>query len=124
MADWDTGCNLLVQIQKTLHWEVLTEHQAFCGSIRKYTVCSVVQETHSTEIYAAISKNFIKMDFFNHSNPFWYNLKEHIAIMSCLYGDNTLQKQGTCLQCPDNLWKHKYKHTLKLFREWSSYIHR
>lgn len=52
--------------QQMLHLlrEVLTKSQTFCSSVRKYTVCSVVQEAHLDEIYAAISTNFIKTDFF------------------------------------------------------------
>lgn len=44
--------------------------------------------------------------------------------MTRLYGNKALQKQGTHSQYPDNLWKSKYKHLLKLIKNCSSCIHR
>lgn len=44
--------------------EVFTESQTFCSSIRKYTMCSVVQEMHSAEIHASLNINFIRRSIF------------------------------------------------------------
>lgn len=44
--------------------EVFTESQTFCSSIRKYTMCSVVQEIHSAEIHASLNINFIRRSIF------------------------------------------------------------
>lgn len=44
--------------------EAFSESQTFCSSIRKYRMCSVVQEMHSAEIHAALITDFIRMSIF------------------------------------------------------------